>query len=170
MFLSRPAPFYRSETRPKAVPGVGLMFTAVAALLLGTAVYVLDRNWASAMFLKPFVDYQWPRSKVFGPLGGFLPALLHAYAISVIIVVALWPWPRTRVWVCLLWFVIASTLEWLQSDVGNAWLIGGESLARGDVPLVAYFKSYTFQGQLDSLDLLATGVGCLAAMVVTIAV
>ena len=148
---------------------IGLIVTAVAALLLGTAVYVLDRNWANSISLGIFVEYQWPRSAMFGALGGFLPALLHAYAISVLIIVALWPWPRTRIMGCLLWFTIASTLELLQSGVGDAWLT---SLERplGDLALVGYLKSYAIHGRFDSLDLLATGGGCLTALAVITAV
>ena len=106
---------------------------------------------------------------MFGALGGFLPALLHAYAISVLIIVALWPWPRTRIMGCLLWFTIASTLELLQSGVGDAWLT---SLERplGDLALVGYLKSYAIHGRFDSLDLLATGGGCLTALAVITAV
>ena len=152
----------------KLIP-FGLVFTAVAALLLGTAVYLLDRDWASSSFLGPFVDYQWPRSALFGGVGGFLPALLHAYAISVLIIIALWPWSRTRAWVCLLWFTIASTLELLQSGVGNAWLIALDGLL-GDLPLMGYLERYAFHGQFDSLDLLATGAGCLTALAVALAV
>ena len=147
---------------------IGLIFTAVAALLLGTAVYVLDRDWASSMLLAPFVGYQWPRSAVFGAFGGFLPALLHAYAICVLIIVALWPWPRIRAWVCLLWFIIALILEWLQSDAADVWFFAGDRLQ--SMPLLAYLESYAMHGQFDNIDLLATGVGCLTALGVTVAI
>jgi hypothetical protein len=145
----------------------GLIFTAVAALLLGTAVYLLDRDWASTLVLSSFVAYQWPRSAVFGAFGGFLPALLHAYAISVLIIVALRPWPWTRPWVCLLWFTIASALEWLQSDAAETLFFTTDRLP-GDMALLGYLERYTLQGQFDKVDLLATGVGCLTALAVTI--
>lgn len=154
---------------PHSPVEIGLIFTAVAALLLGTAVYFLDRDWANSMLLAPFIGYQWPRSTVFGAFGGFLPALLHAYAISVLIIVALWPWPRTSPWVCLLWLAIASTLEWLQSGAGDAWFFAGDRLP-DNMPLLAHLESYAVQGQFDNIDLLATGVGCLTALAVTIAI
>ena len=147
---------------PHSPVETGLIFTAVAALLLGTAVYFLDRDWANTMLLAPFIAYQWPTSAVFGAFGGFLPALLHAYAIPVLLIVALRPWPWTRPWVCLLWFTIASILEWLQSDAADR--------LPGDLPLLRYLKSYAVQGQFDKVDLLVTGVGCLTALAVTIAI
>jgi hypothetical protein len=147
----------------------GLIFTAVAALLLGSAVYFLDRDWADTMLLAPFLAYQGPKSTVFGFVGGFLPALLHAYAITVLIIVALRPWPWTRRWVCLLWFTIASALEWLQSDTAKAIFFADDRLLT-NMPLLGYLKSYAVQGKFDYLDLFATGVGCLTALAVTIAI
>ena len=58
---------------PRSPIETGLIITAIAALLFGTAVCLSDRDWVSAMFLEPFVDYQWSRSTVFGALGGCLP-------------------------------------------------------------------------------------------------
>ena len=143
-----------------------LIVSALAALLLGTAVYLLDRDWASAMFLEPFVDYQLSRSAIFGALGGFLPSLLHAYAIPVLIMVALSPWPWTRPWVCLLWFIMASFFEWLQSDSAGALFFFADRPS-GDIPLLTYLERYSVQGQFDYIDLVATGVGSLTALAVT---
>jgi len=146
-----------------------LMLSAVAALLLGTAVYLLDRDWGRAMILEPFVQYQWSRSAVFGAFGGFLPSLLHAYAFCVLLLVALWPWPGTRPWVCLFWFALAAFFEWLQSGAGSAWITGNEGLI-GNLPLMAYARDYAVHGQFDYIDLVASGVGCLTALAVTIAI
>jgi len=152
--------------KPHPPDETGLIITALAALLLGTAVYLLDRNWASAMFLEPFVDYQWSRSGVFGVVGGFLPALLHAYAIPVLIITALRPWSWTRPWVCLLWLIIASFLEWLQSDAAGALFLAADRLS-ADIPLLTYLERYSAQGQFDYIDLVATGAGCFTALAVT---
>jgi hypothetical protein len=146
-----------------------LTVTAVLALLVGAAVYLLDRDWADTMLLEPFMAYQGAKSAVFGVLGGFLPALLHAYAIPVLIIAALRPWPWTGPWVCLLWFTIASTLEWLQSDAASAILFAADGLP-DDMPLLGYLKRYAVRGQFDYVDLFATGVGCLTALAVTIAI
>jgi hypothetical protein len=52
-----------------------LIFTAVLAMLLGTAVYYLDRFWGSSVLSQLFVDYQWPASGAFGPFVGSLPSM-----------------------------------------------------------------------------------------------
>jgi hypothetical protein len=147
----------------------GLIVSALAALLLCTAVYLLDRDWTSAMFLESFVYYQWSRSAIFGALGGFLPSLMHAYAIPVLIMVALRPWAWTRPWVCLLWFMMASFLEWLQSDSAGALFLATYT-PPCDVPLIGYLERYALLGQFDYADLLATGIGCLTALAVTITI
>jgi hypothetical protein len=147
----------------------GLVISTVVALLLGTAVYLLDRDWENIMLLHPFIAYQWPKSAVFGALGGVLPALLHAYAIPVLIIVALRPWPWTRPWVCLLWFTVASILEWLQSDTAKAIFFADDRLP-ANMPLLGYLERYAVQGHFDNVDLLATGFGCLTALAVTIVI
>ena len=152
---------------PTSAVDAGLIISAVAALLLGSAVYLLDRDWADTMLLTPFITYQWTTFAAFGDFGGFLPSLLHAYAIPVLIIAALRPWPWTRPWVCLLWFTIALILEWLQSDVVGTWFVAWEKLD-GAWPLMAYLKRYSLQGTFDYLDLLATGIGSLTALTVTI--
>jgi hypothetical protein len=141
-----------------------LSLTAVAALLLGIAVYLLDRDWTRSLFMESFAGHQWPRLAVFGALGECLPSFLHAYAITVLLIVALWPWPWIRSWVCPQWFILASLLEWLQSDAGSAWI------SETEIPLMACLKSYSVRGRFDYLDLLATGVGCVTALAVTIAI
>jgi hypothetical protein len=142
-----------------------LIFTAVLALLLGTAVYFLGRDWTHSMLLAPFVGYQWARFTIFGAIGGCLPSLLHAYAITVLIIIALRPWPRSRPWICLLWFILASFLEWLQSDTGSTWFVSDERIMGGS-ELMASLGNYALHGQFDVLDLIAPGMGCIAALAI----
>ena len=148
---------------------VVLTATAVSALLVGAAVYLLDRDWASTMLLEPFARYQWLKFAIFGSFGEFLPSYLHAYAITVLLIVALWPWPRIKPWACLLWFILASLLEWLQSDGAYPLILSVDRL-KGDIPFLEYLVRYAVLGQFDNADLLATGFGCLTALVVTTAV
>ena len=152
---------------PTSAVEAGLNISAVAALLLGSAVYLLDRDWAGTMLLTPFIAYQWTTFAAFGDFGGLLPSLLHAYAIPVLIIAALRPWPWTRPWVCLLWFTIALILEWLQSDVGSAWFAANARLLH-DIPFITYLDRYLFHGRFNCHNLIATGIGCLAALAVTI--
>ena len=165
MINSSPAP----SRKPRSAVESVLILTAVAALLLGGAVYIIDRDWTYSLLLEPFASYQWPRSNVFGGVGDFLPSLLHAYAISVLLIVALWPWPRKWPWVCLLWFSIASLLEWLQCDAAGTFFVDSDKSNGVMLPL-KYLERYATYGKFDYIDLLATGVGCLTALTLSIAV
>jgi hypothetical protein len=57
----------------------------------------------------------------------------------------------------------------LQSDAADTWIFAGDRLP-DTVPLLVYLESYAMQGQFDDIDLLATGVGCLTALAVTISI
>jgi hypothetical protein len=154
--------------QPRLPVELVLIFTAVLGLLLGTAVYFLDRDWSSSLFLAPYIEYQWTRYAVFGVLGRNLPSLLHAYAICALLLVALWPWPRLRPWICLMWFSLAAFLESIQHDTVYMWFVDHERLW-GDIPLIAILKGYAVQGQFDIVDLIASGAGCFAAIAVIFA-
>jgi hypothetical protein len=52
----------------------------------------------------------------------------------------------------------SSTLEWLQTDVGDAWFFACGSLL-GDIPLMGYLMSHAVQGRFDNANLLATSLG-----------
>jgi hypothetical protein len=43
---------------PNSPVGAILIFTAVSALLLGSAVCFLDRDWADTILLQPFITCQ----------------------------------------------------------------------------------------------------------------
>ena len=51
------------------------IFTTVLVMLIGTAVYYLDRFWGSSVLLQLFIDYLWPASGAFGPFVGSLPPM-----------------------------------------------------------------------------------------------
>lgn len=143
--------------------------SAIAALLFGTLIYVLDRDWASTLFLAPLASYQFFSGGYFGVLGGSLPALLHAYAISLLVIICLWAWPRAWPWLCLLWFGIAMCLEVLQLQVASLWIAANGHLL-DVIPGGHHLKAYSAHGQFHVLDILATGAGCLSALTVAIAI
>jgi hypothetical protein len=142
-----------------------LIATALLALLLASAVYFVDRDWSNSLFLAPISGYQRARFAVFGTFGGFMPAFLHAYAVSMLLMIVLWPWRWTRTWACTLWFGLAFFLEYLQSDSGNTWLVSAQ-IGMGGSKFMESLSSYAMHGQFDVLDLITTGFGCVAALLV----
>jgi len=142
--------------------------TALVALTVGACVYLLDRSWASTMFLGPFAAWQPTRHAVFGALGNTLPSLLHAYAFTVLLALALWRWPKARVWAAPGWFAIAAGLEILQAPGVALAAFGPPDSAV--LPLVRSLALYAWRGEFDPADLWATALGCATAWVITSAV
>lgn len=138
--------------------------TAAIALLAGTSVYLLDRDWTSALFLSPVAALQPERLHVFGALGGALPSLLHAYALAVLLMAVLQPWPRTRPWICIGWFSVAGSLECMQATGVGRFLLERQEALSG-VPVLNNLALYAAHGQFDVADIWATAIGCLTAYV-----
>ncbi|MBT8132620.1 MAG: hypothetical protein KJO35_10155 [Gammaproteobacteria bacterium] len=134
--------------------------------LTGTTVYLLDRNWATALFLVPFSAWQPELHVSFGFVGGSLPSLCHAYVFSLLIILALWPAKYARRAGALSWLLIAAALECLQADaiydpvaVGAGWFAGN--------PIADGVLAYMMNGRFDTADLAATALGVAAAFVAT---
>ena len=134
--------------------------SALAALTLGIAVYLLDRDWHTVLFLAPLADFQPGRYDLFGSLGGVLPSFLHAYAISMLLAVALSPWPGSRLPACAAWFGVAGLLELLQAAAsGPGGLLPHPGPAAG-AALPEFIRGYAVSGRFDAADLWTTALGC----------
>jgi len=152
------------ERRPVKIAVVGT--SAILALLAGTAVYLLDRDWSSTLFLARFAGLQPSRTDLFGVLGGNLPSFFHAYALASLLIILLVGVRHARLVGSASWFATAAALECLQAG----WLgdLVGSTAARLDMPLVvASIRAYIDNGQYDPGDLIAAALGCLAAWAVT---
>jgi len=139
-----------------------LFASAIAALVAGTAVYVLDRDWASVLFLAPFADWQAGRVGLFGGLAYTLPAFLHAYAFSLLLILALMPSRAARWLGSVAWLFLASGLEALQSAVVKAF-VAEHFVAVAGMPFAGAFYGYITFGRFDVADLVATALGVFTA-------
>jgi hypothetical protein len=142
------------------------VMSALVALLVGTLVYVVDRDWNTALFLAPVAHWQLQPSSWFSGLGNVLPSFLHAYAISVLLVVVSRHWRGSAPWVCAGWFVVAAALECLQADVVTAGLFDGLRFSTNNLFFLA-LQDYAMLGRFDTNDLMATALGCVAAFAAT---
>jgi hypothetical protein len=145
-----------------AVKLAALSISAVLALAAGTSVYLFDRDWGSALFLAPFIDLQGGHSGLFGALGGNLPSLFHAYAFALLLIMLLGRTPYARHVGASLWFSIAAGLECLQAARIEA-LIGGYAAPHTGATILGNIQAYITNGHFDPGDLLAAGLGCVAA-------
>jgi hypothetical protein len=144
-----------------AIEKLVLPASAVVALLVGTCVYIVDRDWASTRFLASIADWQPEGIAFFGSLGSTLPSFFHAYAFALLLILALRPYRYARPLGAAAWFLIASGLEYSQ--------MAGSSVpapALAGFPIMNSFYNYAVLGRYDPGDLWAAGLGCLLAFVV----
>jgi hypothetical protein len=137
--------------------------SALLALLVGTSVYLLDRDWAAVLFLAPFAAFQDDPSNLFGSLGNVLPAFCHAYAFSLLLILALGRTRRARLLGPLAWFAVAASLEILQAESISGLLVS-PLVPHPDSPVLGSVFSYAVNGYFDAGDLLAAGLGCVVAL------
>jgi hypothetical protein len=139
--------------------------SALLALLVGTSVYLVDRDWATVQFLAPFATLQGEQANLFGVLGQFLPAACHAYALTLFLILVLGRTGRARFLGAFAWFVLATGLEVLQAEWMATPLHGLAAL----LPESQGFSSiinYAVNGRFDPVDVLAAALGCAAAVLV----
>ena len=141
-----------------ALPG-----SALLALLVGTTVYLLDRDWQAVQFLAPFAALQGEQAYLFGPLGNVLPAFCHAYAFSLLLILVLGRTRRVRLLGPLAWFAVAASLEILQAESISGLLVS-PLVPHPDSPVLGSVFSYAVNGYFDPGDLLAAGLGCVVAL------
>jgi hypothetical protein len=139
--------------------------STILALLLGTGVYLLDRDWASTLFLAPVAGYQPGASGLFGSLGQVLPSFLHAYAFSLLLILALGCARYARQIGALTWFAFAAGLEVLQAEYFHP-LFSGPARQPAVSTVISSMQSYVVNGHFDWNDLVASGLGCLAAFAI----
>ena len=141
---------------------LALVASALFALLLGTCVYLLDRDWTSVLFLAPLAALEGERSDLFGSVGYVLPAFCHAYAFSLLLILALGRSRRMRYSGALAWFAVAAGLEVVQSPQFAAALTSMAAW-QTDSPALGSVIVYALNGRFDPYDLAAAGLGCVAA-------
>lgn len=131
------------------------------ALLLGAAVYVLDRPPGSAWFLPAAWSLAGP-AHPFGVIAGQLPEFLHVFAFS-LLTAAVLPATRRAAWAsCAAWWLIDSLFEIGQHPTISPILTAMTSGLKG-IPLLEKTPAYFARGVFDPLDLLAIALGALAA-------
>ena len=153
----------------KHFPTRGLPWAlAFLALATGVAVYVLDRDWASVLFLAPLADWQPGRVGLFGSFADSLPSFLHAYAFSLLLILAMLPSRAARWLGSLTWLVVATGLELLQAEPVKA-VVARYAGALADAPLVGAIHSYIMFGRFDAADLVAAALGVFVALLTSFA-
>jgi len=160
MFRSATDRFRQSAIFKIVVPG-----SIILSLALGTAVYILDRDWSTALFLAPILDWQPDPFGLFGRLGYVLPSFFHACAFTLLLIVAFGRTRHARRVGAVTWFIIAATLEIAQAEFLRETVFG-TSAHPASATLLNIIQSYVVNGHFDSGDLVATALGCAVAYLI----
>ncbi len=138
----------------------------LAVLLLGTAVYFLDRPGEQTIFVPGDLSLFPLTPSVFGVIGHSLPTFVHVLAFCLFTAALLAGGKKTAIAVCLSWFLVELALELGQHPAL------APSLSRlippwfAHLPILNKTDSYFLHGTFDPFDLLAIASGALAAYVV----
>lgn len=146
----------RTDRRGPAM--LALAFTAGAALLLGTAVYLLDRPAGSAWLIPPAWQAGTPGAW-FGAIGPWLPSFVHAFAFSLLTAALLPRRPGCAALACVAWGLVNALAEVGQHPAVSAQLAAGLQRAFEGAPLAARVGRYFVQGSFDTADLAAALAG-----------
>lgn len=135
----------------------------VAALVAGTAVYLLDRPAGQLALIPPDWVLSDGQGSVSGILGGVLPDFLHPFAFAMLTGSLLAP-SRLRYGIaCLVWATIDLAFETGQAPTVSKWLAATIGPWKGRIPGVESILSYFGNGTYDPLDVLATIAGAVMA-------
>ncbi len=145
------------------------LLLAAAALLLGVAVYALDRPAGQLTLISASLVELPGTALSFGRLGHNLPTFVHALAFGLLTAAVLDV--RSKVGaltVCLVWGVVDAAFELGQAGTWAAnWVEALPGL--GTLPATQALQRYFAVGTYDVGDLVSIALGSLAALSVIIA-
>jgi hypothetical protein len=135
---------------------------ALAVLLLGTLVYLLDRPPEAAPFFQAFNITQKTPS-IFGVLGQSLPTFAHTFAFGLITAIWLQTVKQSAGLACLAWFVIDAGLELGQHTVIAARIASLIPASFERLPVLQHARAYFVNGSFDTRDLISIALGAITA-------
>ena len=137
--------------------------SALTALLIGTAVYLLDRRPETVYFMAGWMAGGSHGNPVFGALGAHLPTFVHTYAFILLTVVFTSASRAHAIAICCMWLAIDSLFEFAQTPVIAQAIVNNVPDWFGAVPFLENTSAYFLSGTFDVLDLYSIAAGALAA-------
>ena len=138
----------------------------LAVLLLGTAVYFLDRPWEQTIFVPGDLSLFHLTPSVFGGIGHSLPTFAHVFAFSLLTIALVGGAKRAAITVCLGWFLVDASFEMGQHPQVASGLSSLIPPWFEHLPVLDRTPSYFLYGTFDPLDLVSAALAALAAYLV----
>jgi len=139
--------------------------TGLSSLILGTLVYITDRNPDTVYFLSENLSLFQTRSGTFGPFGDHLPTFLHCFALILMTAAVLGSQRISAIKVSLAWMFIDSTFEIAQAQAISKLITTYIPSWFGSTPILENTQAYLIYGKFDVIDLISIMVGGIAACV-----
>lgn len=145
-------------------PQAMLVALALAALLLGLAVYVTDRPAGHAALIPALPALSALAGGLsFGAAGGWLPSFVHPFAFALLTASLRAPARQPAFGACFGWWGVNLAFEGLQHPAAAAALAAGAVEPGIAGRALAALAAYAAAGTFDALDLAAVTLGALAA-------
>lgn len=147
-------------------PATTQIILAVAALLIGVVVYLLDRQPERIYFIPQWLANSIKGGSFSGPLGSYLPTFVHVYAfilLTMAIVVPGGQYRRYLLLVCIFWFALDSVFEIAQLESVAHIIASHTPNWFTGIPFLENTADYFLAGTFDALDLVSIGIGSMGA-------
>lgn len=134
----------------------------IAALLVGTSVYVFDRPAEAIPFFHT-ISLTAVTPSVFGPLGQYLPSFAHVFAFSTLTAALLGNTRRAAASACFAWCLVDTAFELGQHGFVGLQITEAISAVVAYKPILVQLDHYFLHGTFDPKDLVSIVVGAVAA-------
>lgn len=138
------------------------LLLGVAALALGTLVYVIDRP-PGVTALPDSISFYGILPALFGTIGQSLPAFTHVFAFSLLTAACLGNGRYVAVAACTIWLLVDTAFEFGQHPSLAPYLAAVIPEWFGQIPILGRAASYFLNGTFDPWDVAAIFAGTLAA-------
>ena len=129
---------------------------ALAALALGTAIYVIDRAPGSATLIPSWRAFT--GAALFGAMGAWLPSFVHPFSFGLLTAAALPPASSWRLRGCAAWGAVNAAFELGQEALGAGQdELGETGQSRASDPVAAGGRTVLQLVQEDDLSLVLAG-------------
>jgi len=153
-----------SESPYKIVINSTYVLIGIAALLIGTLVYIVDRPPDQTYFIYSSginISLYKILPNVFGTIGNCLPTFIHVFSFILITAGLFSCQKRGCLIICISWFVVDSAFELGQKYYSWLSKITPDWFDR--VPFLENTKHYFVHGTFDFNDLIAIAIGSIIA-------
>lgn len=138
---------------------------AATSLLVGTSVYLFNRQPDATYFLPAWISSYTYTDSVFASIGHNLPTFAHVYTFILLTVAVFTPSLIHSCLVCVTWFTVDCLFEFGQHAIVSPWIAKIAPAWFDGIPFLENTANYFLMGTFDPLDLVSIAGGTIAAFI-----